>query len=217
MREKFDQELRQLQDKLLNLSNRTEESINSAVSSLAAQDLGLAQRVIAGDEAIDGLFLEIEDECFRTIARQQPIASDLRILTTTMKMATDLERIADHAVNIAEITLRIGGQKPVKPLINIPRMAALAEDMVHAAMQAFIERDAEKARENCRRDNDMDRIYEQVFLDIASLVQKGLSPEEVMQAINLLFVARFLERVGDHATNIGEKVIFLVTGAQEKY
>ena len=217
MRAGFDHELRELQDKLLIMGSKVEETIILAVSSLAGQDLDLARKIIDGDDIIDALSDEIEETCLRIIARQQPIAGDLRVLTTAMKMVTDLERIADHATNIAEITQRIGRQKLIKPLIDIPRMARLVEDMVHTSLQAFVERDVDKAKNNCLRDNEVDQIYENIFLEIMAMIQKGMSPDDIVQAINLLFAARYLERVGDHATNIGERVIFLVTGKRESY
>ena len=213
----FDQALERLEQGLLRMGGRVTEVIHQAIDSLARQDLELAHRIIDGDDIIDHMTLEVEEECIRLIALQQPIARDLRIVTTVLKTATDLERVADHATNIAEITLRIGKQPLIKPLVDIPAMALNVEEMIHAALEALITRDVEKAKETCRKDDIIDKQYEALLVEITDYIRKGGDSEQIIQALNLLFIARYLERVGDHATNIGERVIYLVTGENEKY
>jgi phosphate transport system protein len=213
----FDRLLADLKEKLLLMGGRATEAIHDAVESLAKQDPRLAAKVVEGDDAIDDLAYEIEEDCLRLLALQQPIAKDLRAVTAAYRMATDLERIADHAVNIAEITERIGHEPLIKPLIDIPRMARMVEEMVHASLTAYVQNDPELAKNNCRRDQDVDLLYESLFNELTGFVMAGGESPRTVQALNLLFAARYLERVGDHATNIGERVIFMVTGKREHY
>lgn len=213
----FDQALERLEQALLRLGGRATEAIHQAIDSLVRQDLTLAQKVIDNDDIIDEMTLELEEECIRLIALQQPLARDLRIITTVLKTSTDLERIADHATNIAEITLRIGDQALIKPLVDIPAMAVEVEKMVHSALEAFVNRDTEKARQTCLTDDVIDDLYERLFLELTEFIRNDADKDRVVQALNILFVARFLERVGDHATNIGERVIYLVTGENANY
>jgi phosphate transport system protein len=216
-REILDKMLGDLQHELVRMGSMAEEAIHLAVDSLAEQDLNVAKRIIAGDDLIDTLALTIEEECIRLIALQQPIARDLRVITTVLKTVTDLERIADHAVNIAEITLRIGADKLIKPLVDIPRMARMAEEMLRSSLKSFVDRDVELAKANCLKDEDVDKLYEALLIELTGFCTCGRDEQSSHQALNLLFVARFLERVADHATNIGERVIYLVTGKNEKY
>ena len=213
----FDRSLADLKEKLLLMGGRTTEAIHDAVESLARQNLDLATKVIEGDDAIDDLAYELEEDCLRLIALQQPIAKDLRAVTAAYRMTTDLERIADHAVNIAEIAERIGHEPLIKPLIDIPRMARMVEEMVHASLASYVQNDPELARTNCRRDQEVDLLYESLFNELTGFVMAGGESSRAVQALNLLFAARYLERVGDHATNIGERVIFMVTGQRERY
>ena len=194
-----------------------EEAIHLSVESLAGQDLKLAQKIIDGDDQIDELALKIEEDCIRLIALQQPIAKDLRVIATILKTVVDLERIADHATDIAEITIRIGNDSLIKPLIDIPKMAKMAESMAHDSLKAFVERDIEFARKICMRDDEIDKLYETLFNELTGFVLSGGESGRTVQAVNLLFAARYLERVADHATNIGERVIYLVTGQRERY
>ena len=216
-REGLERSLRDLQQGLLRMGSMVEEAIHLAVESLAKQDLQLAQRIIDGDDAIDTLSLAIEEDCIRLIALQQPIAKDLRVITTVLKTVTDLERIADHATNIAEITQRIGTAELIKPLIDIPEMARLVEAMVHDSLKAFVDRDVDLAKATCLKDEEIDRIFEGLLNELTDFAMAGDDPKRVAQAMSLVFAARYLERVGDHATNIGERVIYLVTGRRERY
>jgi phosphate transport system protein len=217
VREGLDKSLSDLQQELLRMGSMVEEAIHLAVESLAKQDLKLARQIIDGDDLIDDLSLKIEEDCIRLIALQQPIAKDLRVVTTVLKTVTDLERIADHATNIAEITERIGTDKLIKPLIDIPRMAKMVEAMVRDSLKAFVDRDVASATENCLKDDAVDKLYEELFNEFSGFILKGEDSRRATQAMSLLFAARYLERVGDHATNIGERVIYLVTGERARY
>jgi phosphate transport system protein len=216
-REGLDKSLSDLQQELLQMGSMVEETIHLAVESLTKQDMVLAQKIIDGDDVIDDLSLKIEEDCIRLIALQQPIARDLRVITSVLKTVTDLERIADHGTNIAEIVQRIGTGSLIKPLDNIPKMAKLVEIMIRNSLKAFVDRDVEFAKDTCIRDDEVDKVYEGTFNELTGFVLAGEESYTVVQALNLLFVARYLERVGDHATNIGERVIYLVTGRTERY
>lgn len=217
MRTGFDRSLAELKEKLLIMGGKVTEAIHASVDALARQDRDPAEKVIRGDDEIDGLTFEIEEDCLRLLALQQPIARDLRTVAAAYRMATDLERIADHAVNIAEIAVRIGHEPLIKPLIDIPRMARLVEEMVHNSLQAYIQEDPAMAAANCRRDDEVDLMFDSLYNELAGFIMTGGDARRTIQALNLLFAARYLERVGDHATNIGERVIFMVTGRKERY
>ena len=216
-REGLDKSLSDLQQEMLRMGSMVEEAIHLSVESLAKQDLKLAQQIIDGDDLIDDLSLKIEEDCIRLIALQQPIAKDLRVITTVLKTVTDLERIADNATNVAEITQRIGNTPLIKPLIDIPKMAQAVEKMVRVSLKAFVNHDIELAIENCLYDDEIDQLYERLFIELTGIIQSGGDANRIMQSLNLLFAARYLERVGDHATNIGERVIYLVTGKRKRY
>ncbi|HBG15517.1 MAG TPA: phosphate transport system regulatory protein PhoU [Firmicutes bacterium] len=213
----FDRELESLEGQLLRMGVKVCDLLHLAVDSLVRQDLALAEKIIKEDDMFDQMDLKLETDCIKLIALRQPLAKDLRVISTVLKTSTDLERIADHCVNIAEITLRIGASQLIKPLIDIPVMAEAVEDMVRAGLKAFVDRDSGQAKTVCLQDDTIDHQYEELFLELTDLIRKTNDWEIIIQIVNLLFVARFLERVGDHATNIGERVIYLVTGEQEKY
>jgi phosphate transport system protein len=213
----FDQSLSELQQELVKMGSMVEEAIHLAVESLIKQNLVLAQQIIDGDDLIDDLTLKIEEGCIRLIALQQPLASDLRVITTVLKTTTDLERIADHATNIAEIVQRIGKEPFIKPLNDIPQMAGLVEGMIRNSLKAFVDRDVASAKTTCLQDEQVDTVYEAIFNELTEFNLAEDDKAQIVQSMNLLFVARFLERVGDHATNIGERVIYLVTGRNERY
>jgi len=213
VRHNFDQALDELQKDILKMGSMVEEAIARAVESLARQDVQLAQAVIDGDEDIDRLEKEIDDRCMKLIATQQPIAGDLRKIGAGLKIIVDLERIADHATDIAKVTLRLANQPLIKPLIDIPKMAKLAQEEVRGVLDAYVRGDVELAKETCKKDDEIDRLYRLVFDELVEIMQKD--PSTITQATHLLFVARYLERIGDHATNIGEGVIYLETGERE--
>lgn len=214
IRSNFDKSLIELQQDILRMASLVEESIYNAIQSLNTQDVLLASKVIEGDDVIDELRYEIENKCILLIATQQPIAKDLRVLVTGIKILVDLERMADHSVDIARITMCIAEQKLIKPLVSLTYMAKLAREMVKDGLDAYVHRDADKARKMCENDDEVDDIYHQVFKELIKYMQRDTGT--ISQATYLLFVARYLERIADHATNIGENVVYLVTGVREE-
>ncbi|KUO95709.1 phosphate signaling complex protein PhoU [Ferroacidibacillus organovorans] len=211
-RRQFHQDLETLQQDLLRMGALVEESIYKAVRALMDQDPKLAEEVLEGDDQIDRMEIEIETRSLRLIALQQPMAGDLRILGTVLKAVTDLERMADHSVDIAKVALRVNRQPWVKPLIDIPRMAHIVQGMVRDGLNAYIRRDVQMAETLATRDDEVDGLYGQIFRELLVLMLS--TPTSVEQATQLLMVAQFLERIGDHATNIGEWVIYMVDGVR---
>jgi phosphate transport system protein len=211
-RNSFHQDLDQLQQNLLRMGSLVEDAIYNAVDSLRRQDLSLAEQVLRADDAIDRLESELETECMRLFALQQPLARDLRVIGTVLKAVTDLERMGDEAANIAEITLRIGDQPLIKPLIDIPRMSELVKAMVRKALDAFVRRDIALAAEVRRSDNAVDAMYAALNDELVEMTMRFQSMREANQAFQLLMSARHLERIGDHATNLAERVVYMVTG-----
>ncbi|ABR50691.1 phosphate uptake regulator, PhoU [Alkaliphilus metalliredigens QYMF] len=210
MRSQFESQLKDLNVKLLKMGAMVQEIIEVSVQALAKQDLETAKTICVMDDEIDELELQIENECMRLLALQQPMAKDLRVIGTIMKIITDLERMGDHAVNIAKVTLEIGNEPLIKPLIDIPRMARLSEKMVNKSLDSFMKADIQLAEEVAHDDEAVDQIYEAIYTEIIEMMIED--PKVVKQATNLLFVGRYLERIADHATNIGERVIYMVTG-----
>jgi phosphate transport system protein len=210
MRTEYRQQLNALQIKLLKMGSMVQQIIEESLQALLEQNMERAQKIHLIDDRIDELELEIEMECMRLIALQQPMAKDLRTIGTILKAITDLERMGDHAVNIAKQTILIGEEPFIKPLIDIPRMARLAEAMVSKCLDAFMKQDVELARELSHDDDAVDEIYELIYVELLEMM---IHDQKIInQAINLLFIGRYLERIADHATNIGERVIYMVTG-----
>jgi phosphate transport system protein len=205
--------LKELQQEILRMGALVEEAVGNAVESLKDQNPELAQQVIKNDDLIDGLELDIEDKCLKLIATQQPMAKDLRRIGTGFKIITDLERMADYAVDIAKITLRIADQPLIKPLIDIPRMAKLTMEMLKDSLDSYVREDVELAGTLRERDDEIDHLYAQIFREL--LTYMLADPKTINQATYLLFVGRYLERIADHTTNVGESVIFLVTGERQ--
>lgn len=210
MRQSYDQELEGLRTELLRMGDLVGKAIEDAVQSLAKQDEELAKKVIAGDDVIDRLEIEIEDKCMVLIARQQPLARDLRIISTGLKITTDLERMGDHAFDIAKVTMRLSKQPLIKPLVDIPRMAWMAQQMLKDSLEAYMKLDIALAEQVCLADNEVDDLYQQVFRELLTYMMED--QRTIGQATQLIFVGRYLERIADHATNIAEWVIYLVTG-----
>ncbi|HSW35641.1 MAG TPA: phosphate signaling complex protein PhoU [Candidatus Limnocylindrales bacterium] len=206
----FEEKMGWLQDKLQEMGSLVEEAIARSIQALKTQDMELAKAVIAGDDAIDKLELEIEDKCLEIIATQQPMAKDLRRVATLFKMISDLERMADYATDISKITLRIANQPLIKPLVDIPRMALLSQKMVKQSLDAYVREDVELATAVGLDDDEVDKLFGQIFRELLTIMMEN--PRTITQATLLLFVSRWLERIADHATNIAEEVIFLVTG-----
>lgn len=209
-RQSYDQELQGLRAAILKMGELVGRAIEDAVQSLAQKDIEKANRVIDGDDAIDKMEIEIEDKCMVLIARQQPLARDLRIIGTGLKITTDLERMGDHAFDIARVTVRLSKEPLIKPLVDIPRMARLAQQMLADSLDAYTTLDIELAEKVCRADDHVDDLYQQVFRELLTYMIED--SKTISQAAQLIFVGRYLERVADHATNIAEAVIYLVTG-----
>ena len=209
-RQSFDQDLEDLRRELLLMGEVVKQAIKNAVTALATKDIALARSVMNGDDVIDRMQVEIEDRCIALIARQQPVATDLRILGTGLKITTDLERIGDHAFDIAKIVVQIGDEPLIKPLVDIPRMAELAQAMLEGCLQAYLSLDIQLAEKVCRDDDKVDRLYHEVFSELLTYMIND--PATISQATQLIFVARYLERIADHSTNVAEWVIYLVTG-----
>jgi len=215
MRSQFNNQLKDLNVKLIKMGAMVQEIIEMTVKAVATLDLELAKEVTGFDDQIDELELEIEMECMRLLALQQPLAKDLRVIGTILKIITDLERMGDNAVNIANETLKIGESKLIKPLVDIPRMAQLSEAMVRKSLDAFMKEDIELALEVAKDDDAVDEIYERIYFELIEMMIEN--PEIISQATRLLFIGRYLERISDHATNIGERIIFMVTGELKKF
>jgi len=211
-RHAFDRALEELQQEILRMGSLVEQAIYKSVHSLATQNVPLAEEVIKGDMVIDQMELDIEDKCLKLIATQQPMARDLRKISTGFKIITDLERMADHSVDIAKITKRLAGQPLIKPLVDIPRMAALTQQMVKEGLDAYVRGDVDLARTLNDKDDEVDHIYAQIFRELLTYMMED--PRTITQATYLLFVGRYIERIADHATNIAERVIYLVTGVR---
>ncbi|MBN2050468.1 MAG: phosphate signaling complex protein PhoU [Spirochaetales bacterium] len=209
-RQHFDEALDALNQEVLTMGTLVEEALRNAVKALVDKDIDLADRVIQGDTDIDRQQLDIEDTCTVLIAKEQPVASDLRQLVATLNVLGDLERIGDQAVHIAEVMKRLYGEPYMKPLIDIPRMAVIAEGMIHDALTAFVEQDPEAARSVAGRDDQLDALHAQVLRELLTYMMED--PAKISQGINFLFLSRWLERTGDHVTNICERTVFLATG-----
>ncbi len=209
-RASFDIQLHQLLDDLLQLGGMVEKAIAKALVALKDRDLQAADQVIKDDDIIDHLRFELEDRCVELIATQQPMAGDLRVLITILHIAVELERMGDYAEGIGKISLMIGQEPLLKPLIDIPMMAEKASAMLKRSLEALVNRDVVAATAVCNSDDEVDDLYEQVYRDLLDIMIKD--PASVQRATYLLWVAHDIERIADRATNIAERVIFLVTG-----
>jgi len=210
MQRHFHEELELVKEKTLRLGSLVETMVEQAVASLVDRDSRLAEEVIASDRKVDILDLEIEEDCLRLLALHQPAAKDLRFITTAMKITTDLERMADQAVNICERSIELNEEPQLKPYIDIPIMSQLSQKMMREALDAFVRRDAELARQVIPEDNKVDALKDQIFRELLTFMMED--PRTIPRAIRLILVSRHLERVADHATNIAEMVVFLVEG-----
>ncbi len=209
----YEEKMGHLQERLQHMGSLVEESIARSIEALKKQDMDLAQLVIDADDTIDDLEEEIEEKCLEVIATQQPMARDLRRVATLFKMVNDLERMADYATSIAKITLRIADQPLIKPLVDIPRMAVLSQKMVKQALDAYVRQDVDLAISVGQDDDEVDKLFGQIFRELLTIMMEN--PKTITQATHLLFAGRWLERISDHATNIAEEVIFLVTGEKK--
>lgn len=210
MQRHFDEELGQLKDKLFKMGLMVEEAIRNSVQSLIKRDLKLAEGVIEEDQKINIIEIEIDEFGHELIALRQPTAVDLRFITMVLKINSDLERMGDQAVNIAEKAIALGREAPLKSYLDIPKMADLAIAMVKDSLDSFIERDAAKAKAICERDDELDNLNRQVYSELQEAMKKQAI--EVSNAVSLIMVAHNLERIGDLGTNIAEDVIYLAKG-----
>ncbi len=210
VRNQFDEQLQSLHHQLLTMGMLVEEALYQAVKALVDKNVKLAQEVIDGDREINEAEMEIEKKCFTLIALQQPVGSDLRRIATTLKVSTDLERIADHAESIAKTTVRLQSEVYAKPLIDIPKMGKLVQGMVRDALDAYIKMDKDEARNIANRDDEIDALYKQIFTELIGLMTQDRSL--IHQATHLLLTAQYLERIGDYVTNICEWIVYMDSG-----
>lgn len=210
VRERFTQKILDVKQKVLKMGAQVENIIDTAVTALKTQDLQLARIVLKKDDEIDQLELEIEQECMMLLALQQPLAKDLRTIASVLKIITDLERMGDNAVNIAEVILEIGEEPIMNSLKDIPSMADIAQKMLKMSLDAFVNEDIALAEKAAERDEDVDRLYETVINDILNIITE--KRELTKQGTKLLFLGRYLERIADHSTNICERTIYMITG-----
>ena len=208
MHRHFEDEIAGLRDELLYMASLVEQAVDHAITALKNRDADLAQKIIDEDQTINELEVKIDDLCIEIFARHQLVASDLRLVASAMKINNDLERIADHGVNIAEKALEIIPEPPVKPLIDIPRMADVAQGMVKDALDAFIHHDPPKAVDVCERDDEVDALNDQVIREL--LTYMANDPKTINPSLALIMISKNLERIADLATNIAEEVVFIV-------
>jgi len=209
-REMFDHELADLRDDILRLGEMVETAINISIQALKEQNLDMARRVIAGDEQINTRRYDLEEQCLKLIATQQPTAGDLRAIVAAIHIATELERMGDYASGIAELAIRLSDKPHLKPLIDLPRMSEIDQDMIAASLKAYLEDDPDLAVETAKRDAEIDQLYDQVYRELLTYMIED--PRTIKQATYLLWVAHKLERIADRVTNICERVIFMSTG-----
>ncbi len=206
----FEQELTSLHEEIIKMLSMTEKAFDNAMEALKTQNLELAKEVIAGDDKIDDQERAIERLCLEIMVRQNPVAGDLRRITSIFKLITDLERIADHAEDICEIVVRIYNQRLIKPLVDLPIMADMARSMVSRSIKAFMQQDTEMAKAVGKDDAQVDEMYYKIYNELVEMMKAN--PAVVEQAVALVSIAKYFERIADHATNVAEWVIFNVTG-----
>src|SRR5437867_11111622 len=211
----YEQQLRTVKEKLLLMSHRAEMAIADATRALVERRPSLAERVISDDDELDRLELEVDDMCFEILAREQPVASDLRFIATAIKIVPDIERIGDNGVNMARRALEIMHEPELKPIIDIPVAAAAAQRILKESLDAFVNSDAALAKRVIQDDRYIDDVCEQMLRELLTYMFED--PSTVSRALRLMFVARNLERIGDHAANIAEMVIFLVEGQDVRH
>jgi phosphate transport system protein len=211
----FQEELDQLKMRLLEMGGAAEEHVRLAIRGLVDRDSELIERVLISDERINSLHIEIDSRCFTLLALHQPMAADLRTIVAAVKINTDLERVGDLAVNIAEAARRYATHPPVKKLIDIPRMAGIAQEMLRDALDAFVRRDVALAQDVLNEDDRLDSLKTQIFRELLTYMLQD--PSTIEPALDLILVSRHLERIGDHATNIAEDVIFIVSAKDVRH
>ena len=214
IRTAFHKKLREIQNEVLAMGSMVEKAVSRSIEALKERDLTKAQRIIADDQKVNKKRFTIEEKCVELIATQQPMAGDLRAIICVLNIITEIERIGDHAEGIAKIVLMIGDEPPLKPLIDIPRMAEKVNDMLHRSLDALINRDADTAKQIVGEDNEVDDLYDQVFRELLTFMAED--PKTITRATRLIWVAHNLERSADRVTNICERVVYMVTGKMEE-
>lgn len=207
-RHHFEGDLQALKQRLLNMGALVEERVHHAIRALLEHRQDLAEQVVAGDRQVNDLQVEIDDRCLKLLALQQPVGADLRLITSAMKINADLERMGDQAVNIAETVLRLLSQPPLKSVVDVARMAEMAEAMLRDALDAFVRKDSAAARQVLQRDDAVDHLKDSIFRVLLTYMMAD--PGTIDRALSLILISRNLERIADHATNVAEDVIFLV-------
>src|SRR5580704_12092 len=207
---RYEEELRGLRATLLKMGGLVEQQIAEAIDALVNRDTELARQVIVQDKEVNRMDVDTDETCIRLLALHQPAGSDLRFITTGLKITTDLERIGDNAVNIAERVLELNEEPQIKPYIDIPRMASIAQSMVKDSIDAFMRDDTDLADQVIARDDEVDGLNRQVYRELLSYMAED--PHTIVSATRLLFISKYLERIADHATNIAEMVTFMVKG-----
>ncbi|MBI5198141.1 MAG: phosphate signaling complex protein PhoU [Nitrospirae bacterium] len=210
MQRHFDEELTALKEKILKMGALVEQQIEDAIKALVNRDSDLAQQVIVNDHAVNALDVEIDEECHKLIALHQPMARDLRFLTTAMKIASELERMSDLSENICERTIELNQEPQLKPYIDIPRMAQWSQRMVKESLDAFVNQNSTLARKVCADDDFIDGLIKQIFRELLSYMIED--PTTITRAIRISFVSKYIERIADHATNVAELVVYTVEG-----
>jgi phosphate transport system protein len=210
----FRKGFQEIQDKVLAMGDMVVKEINRSIEALKKRDLKMAHQVIASDAEIDELRFAIENKCIKLVATQKPSVNDLRVIVAVLSIITELERIGDYAEGIARIVVMIGDEPPLKPLIDIPRMAELTTEMIDKSLKSFVTRDVELAKHVVTMDNAVDGLYDQVFRELLTFMM--VDPKTINRATRLIWVAHNLERAADRVTNICERVAFTVTGKMEE-
>jgi phosphate transport system protein len=211
----FEEELEALQGRLLEMGGLAEQRVHAAVQGLGSRDRDGIEAVLHGDEPINALHIEVDERCFKLLALHQPVAAHLRAIVAAVKINTDLERVGDLAVNIAEAAKRYAGHPPVKRLIDIPRMGDIAQAMLRDALDSFVRRDTALAQAVLHQDDELDALKTQIFRELLTYMLQD--PRTVEPALDLILVSRHLERIGDHATNVAEDVIFMVSARDVRH
>jgi len=206
----YEGELRRIREQILTMGAKVEEMLDAAVRALAERDTDLANATIASDRVINRLELEIDEQCLRVLARRQPVASDLRFLTMALKLVTDLERMGDLAVNICERVVELNEEPPLKPYVELVKMAEVAHGMLHEVLDAFLAGDVDAAQRVIAKDSDVDSLYASIFRELLTYMMEN--PRNIYRATRVQSIAKYIERIADHTTNVGEMVVFMVRG-----
>lgn len=213
MRYEFERELKELHKDLIKMGTIIEKSLDDAIEALKSQNVELAKDVINRDDIIDDMELQLEKKCLLIIARQQPIATDLRDIASVLKIITDLERIADHCADISKYTINLSKEKYIKSLTHIPEMAEKVKLMIKDTIDSYVNQDIELAKQICERDDIIDQYFHDIVDELVTIMENN--SEYVKQCTDFMFIVKYLERMGDHATNIAEWIIFIVTGKHQ--